>query len=147
MIKGIIDAISIAIDEKFNTEEVPTYEIYTNNVNQGLSKPCFSIKLVNSNLNHFRGNRYIRRNQFCVYYFPESEDELQEECMDVQEKLEDALEYVTADGDLIRGTDMDGHISSEDVLVFLVNYDFYVKKVAEVENFMETISSATDVKG
>lgn len=146
MINGIIDAISIAIDSKFNTDEEPTYDIYTNSVNQGLSKPCFAIKLIDTSIRLVRGNRYFRTNQFCVYYFPSSDDEVQEECLDVQEKLEDALEYITADEDLIRGTNMDGNIT-DNVLVFLVNYDFYVKKVTETEPFMETVSSETDVKG
>ena len=146
MIQGILDAISIAIDEKFNTEEEPAYEIYTNNVNQGLSKACFSIKLVNTELQKKLGNRYFRVNQFCVYYFPSADDEVQEECFEVQEQLEDALEYITADDDLIRGTEMNGQIV-DGVLVFLVNYDFYVKKVADTEIYMETVSNATDVKG
>lgn len=153
MINEIIDAISLAIDTEFNGDTSPApYEIYTQLVEQGMNKPCFSIVLLNPHIEHFRGKRYLRTNQFCIHYFPESED-IQTECFDVQERLEDCLEYINhhdgefdEDGGLIAGTEMHGEIV-DGVLSFFVNYDFYVYKDKESTPYMETLSSSTKMKG
>lgn len=153
MINEVIDAISIAIDAEFNGEISPApFEIYTQLVQQGMVKPCFSIVLLNPQIDHFRGNRYLRKHQFCIHYFP-STDDVQTECFGVQERLENCLEYIThhdsqsdVDGGLIRGTEMHGEIV-DGVLSFFVNYDFYVYKDKESLPYMETLSSSTQMKG
>lgn len=144
MIKGLIDGISVAIDAEFNSES-DKYEIYTQLVEQGMEKPCFSIVLLKPSIEQVVGKRYFRRQPFCIYYFPETED-VQTECYEVQERLEDILELITADGDLVRGTEMNGEIV-DGVLAFLVNYNFYVMKDVEQADAMETLTNTTDVKG
>ena len=58
----------------------------------------------------------------------------------------DCLEYITVDGDLTRGTGMNGELV-DNVLSFFVNYDMFVIKEQESEPTMETIEQNTNVKG
>ena len=138
MINKIIDAISIAINSCFGDD----YEIYTESVEQGLQEPCFSIVCVNPNREQFLKDRYFRTNTFCIHYFPSS-DTPKSECMDVYDRLLNALEYITIDGDKTRGTKMSGNIT-DGVLNFLVNYDMFTYKQQTEEESMQEI--ATNMK-
>ena len=141
MINEITDGISLAINSDFGD----TYEIYTESIKQGLNEPCFSILCLNPTLEQFMGKRYFRTNQFCIHYFPSS-DEKRSECHAVAERLFGVLEYITVGDDLIRGTEMHCEIV-DDVLSFFVNYDLYVYKDVDNEEFMETLEQNTIVKG
>ena len=141
MIQKIIDAISIAI----NTEFGDGYEIYTESVEQDLLEPCFSILCLNPTIEQYLGNKYYRTNQFSVQYFP-STGEKNAECFSVHERLSHCLEYITVDGNLSRGTKMNGR-PVDGVLSFFVNYDMFVYKVATPEDEMETVELNSDVKG
>lgn len=46
------------------------YRIYTENVEQGLKTPCFSILQISANGNRFLQNRYKNTHQFMIQYFP-----------------------------------------------------------------------------
>ena len=141
MINKIIDGITIAINAEFGDD----HEIYTENIEQGLKEPCFSILCLNPTIEHFLGRRYFRTNQFCVHYFPSSDDK-RFECNEVMERLSDCLETITVGGDLIRGSSIHSEFS-EGVLHFFVNYDMFVYKPKEDEPQMEILESKTDVKG
>ena len=141
MIQSIIDAISIAINAEFGDP----YEIYTESVEQGFEEPCFSILCLNPAITQMVGKRYFRSNQFCIHYFPESSDE-RAECHAVAERLIGALEYITVDGDLCRGTGMH-HEVTDGVLSFFVNYDMYVFKEEVAEAIMESYEHDTRMKG
>lgn len=141
MINSIIDAISISINSVFGDG----YEIYTESIEQGLEEPCFSIFCLNPTNNLFLGKRYFRQNQFCIQYFP-STDEKNAECNTTMERLFDCLELITVNGDQVRGTKMNGEIV-DGVLNFFINYDMFVYKV-EVKTPMEELErTQTDVKG
>lgn len=141
MINSIIDGISVAINSEFDDG----CEIYTEDVEQGLVEPCFSILCLNPTINQVVGKRYFRTNQFCVHYFP-STSEKRSECQSVMERLVNTLEYITVGGDLVRGTNLYGEIS-DGVLSFFVNYDLYVYKDVDSEPTMESVEYNTDVKG
>ena len=142
MINKIIDGISVAINSEFGDP----YEIYTEDVKQGLHEPCFSILCLNPTSNQVLGKRYLRKNLFCIHYFPSS-DEKRSECHAVIERLIEALEIITVDGDLCRGTDMHGEVV-DNVLSFFVNYDMFIYKVSELtEPAMESVIHNTNMKG
>lgn len=141
MIKNITDGICIAINGEFGEN----YEIYTETVKQGLEAPCFSILCVNPTSKQFLGNRYYRTNLFCIHYFPGT-DEPKAECMAVMERLYLALEYISVDGQLFRGTNMHGEMS-DDALSFFVNYDTFVFREAEPTDKMGGIQYNGNVKG
>ena len=140
MINSIIDGISIALNAEFGD----AYKIYTENVEQGLKEPCFSIVCVSPNNRQFMGKKYFRQNKFCVHFFPSS-DEKVAECMDVLDRLYDCLEIIKVDGEETLGTKMTGEMDSG-VLSFLVNYDMFMVKVDE-QSQMESLNISQSMKG
>ena len=141
-LNNVTDGIVAAL----NTEFGDSYEIYTEDVQQYLTEPCFSIVLVRPSQKQFLGKRYIRKHFFCIHYFPQSKDEAKYECNDVSDRLMDCLEYIEVDGDVVRGTEMESNVE-DGVLNFFVNYNMFVTKEAEGEPAMETIAHETQVKG
>ena len=141
MINKIIDGISVRINAVFGD----SYEIYTENVEQGLNEPCFSVLCINPTIEQFLGKRYFRTNQFCVHYFPKT-NEKQYESFAVVERLQNALEYITVDGDTVRGTQMHSEVI-DGILSFFINYDMFVYKAKEDNSYMKTVSYDADVKG
>ncbi len=141
MINKIIDGISVAINSEFGDP----YEIYTESVEQGLVEPCFSILCLNPTINQALGKRYFRTNQFCIHYFPSSNEKMSE-CHAVLDRLMNALEIITVTGDPCRGTGMRGEVV-DNVLSFFVNYDMYVYKETEVEPNMEDLIYNGNAKG
>lgn len=65
---------------------------------------------------------------FCINYFPSDTEQVRVECHTVFEKLLSILEVIGEEGKQVRGTRMTGRIE-DDVLVFNVNYDFFVHYV------------------
>lgn len=138
MINKIIDAISISINAEFGDE----YEIYTESIEQGLQEPCFSIFCLNPTNRLFMGKRYFRTNQFCIQYFPSTNDP-KAECNSVIERLYSSLELINVKEDLVRGTNMKGEIV-DGVLNFFINYNMFMYKTEE-KIFMENVKTKSNV--
>ena len=141
MINSIIEAISISLNEEFGDG----YETHMEEIKQGLKEPCFFITCLNPTTELFLGKRYFRTNQFCIQYFPET-NEKQRECNGVAERMLQCLEYITIYGEdkPIMGTKMKYEVV-DGVLNFFVNYDCFVRKI-EQQTPMETLQASTDVK-
>lgn len=137
MINSIIAAISVALNAEFG------YENHMEEIKQDLVEPCFFIQCVNPTTELFLGKRYFRQNLFCIQYFPEGEDK-QRECNEVAEKMIWCLEYITVDGQKMRGTKMKYNVAGG-VLNFFANYDCFVYRI-EADEAMETLESTTDMK-
>ncbi len=141
MINSIMEAVSVALNAEFGDG----YEIHIEEVNQDMNGHSFFIQCLNPTNELFRGRKYFRRNQFCVQYFPLSEDDRNRECCSVLERLNVCLEYITVGG-LMRGTQMNGRVV-DGVLNFFVNYDCFVyRREAEAPEMGEMVSG-TAVKG
>lgn len=139
MINELIDSISIAINSEFGDE----YEIYTESIKQGFNEPCFFIYNFNSTNDLFLGKRYFRENQFCINYFPNKGNE-NKECHSVAERLYKCLEWLNAQGDLLRGTGLK-HDILDGVLNFYVNYNAFYHKTEDTIP-MGNISQRLNVK-
>lgn len=130
----IIEAIATALNGEFGEE----YTVYAEDVKQGLSEPCFFISCINpsdrqlmGNANrHFLAARYYRENRFCIQYFPLEENNGRQESYDKAERLFGCLEEISADGDIIRGTDMNFEYT-DGILSFFVSYNFFVYRTRE----------------
>lgn len=138
MINSIIDAISIALNAEFGND----YNIYTESIEQGLKEPCFFVQCINPTSERFLGNRYKKTNQFCIQYFPSSEDKYNE-CMDVTDRLFFSLDMI-GDNEWL-ATKMNSEVV-DDVLNFFVNYDGFVYRIKE-QIPMETIEHQSTVEG
>jgi len=151
MLNKIIIGISQALDAEFNAVS-KGYEIHTEGLEQGLDEPCFFIFSLKPMQTQIIRNRYKRDYSFDVHFFPDTalnEDGLSTintQINEVTERLYDALEYITVDGNLIRGTNMNGE-KVDDVLHFFVNYDMYVIKVVAKEESMGDITITQKIGG
>lgn len=141
MVNKIIDGISNALFQEFGEN----YKIYTENIEQGLKKPCFVILCVNPKSKRFMGERYFRTNIFTVLYFP-STNEPMRECNSITEKLYQCLEYISIGDDLTHGTKMTCDVV-DGVLNFLINYDMFVTKQESKSDPMNTLEGEKTVKG
>lgn len=141
MINSIIEAISISLNEEFGDG----YETHMEEIKQGLKEPCFFITCLNPTTELFLGMRYFRTNQFCIQYFPET-NEKQRECNGVAERMLQCLEYITIYGEdkPIMGTKMKYEVV-DGVLNFFVNYDCFIRKT-EQQTPMESLQASTSVK-
>ena len=139
-IKNLIDAIAEALFQEFGSG----YDIYTEQVEQGLTEPCFLIRCLNPTKNLFLGRFYKRTNQFSIQYIP-STAEANEECASVLERLFECLEDVFLHGKPLHGTEFHAEIT-DGILTFMVNYDGFVLKDEERYD-MEELDILTEAKG
>lgn len=139
MINKLTDGIVAAIHEEFGDE----YEIYIENVEQGLTEPCFLITLASANMEPRLKDTYQFDLLFLIQYFPVSQ-EARRECGEVQLRLYQALEYIEADG-LKRGEEMEGEIVDE-VLRFQVQYRLLLRR-QQAGAYMESLKTRIDARG
>jgi hypothetical protein len=143
MINSIIEAISVALSAEFTEKD---YEIYMEEMKQGINEPCFFIACVKPHKELYRGRRYRAVNSFVIQYFPETADNIQRECNAVAERMVWCLEYVTLSGDdrPIRGSSISYEII-DGVLNFFINYDLFTTKQQDIPT-METIDFTPNAK-
>lgn len=141
---NIINGISIKLDEIFN-QDGDKYEIYSEEIKQGLKEPCFFIKLLKSSKEQVIGNRYFRRQAFDIHYFPKSSTQSEKEMLNMVDKLYEALEYIKCEDEIFRGTEMK-HEIVDNVLHFFVDYNFYTIKEKENAEFINQFQYKQEVK-
>lgn len=140
-IQSITDAIAEALFQEFGSG----YEIYTEQVEQGLTEPCFLIRCLNPTKNRHLGLRYKRTNQFSIQYIP-STSEVIAECASVLERLFECLQDIFLHGKPIHGTELNGEIK-DGILTFTANYDGFVLKHPEGIPNMEDLDIIAEAKG
>jgi len=139
LIKEIINGIS----QKIYSFYEGLYDIYVEEVEQGLQMPCFMINLISSDIRMILKPRYMFETIFDVIYFGEG----YKDCMDRGSELYDILEYITIKGfkrkgsidpdkDLIRGTKMNMDII-KNILHFRVRYNLILQNKPDIIDMME----------
>lgn len=139
MIEAIISGISNALFDEFG------HENYAGRMPQGLSPPCFFIRCMESGSKRYIGTRRLQRNHFLVQYFPLSENEADEECQRVGERMVECLEVINADGFLLRGMEMSFKVM-DGVLHFFADYNAFVRKDGQ-KAVMEGVQGCVHLKG
>lgn len=141
MLNEIIKGISMALNAAFGDE----YEIFQNDVEQGLEEPCFLIAVLQPEVAPMLGRRFIKRNPFDIQYFPTAPGRNSEMFM-VAEKLIEVLDFITLPGgDLLHGTSVNYEVV-DNVLHFFVNYNLPMIRPAE-ETYMETLETEVGTIG
>lgn len=139
MLDDIVNGISIKLNDTFGDD----YEIYSENVEQGLNEPCFFIKPLKASNKPFLGKRKQRTYPFDIAYFPK---EGNEEMMQASDKMLDCLEYITlVNGDVLRGSSLESEIV-DGVLHVSVKYNVFLNDISRDEP-METVESKLGTKG
>lgn len=140
MINAIIYGISNALHEEFGD----ACEIHMETMKQGLKEPCFFISCLNPTTKLFPGKCYYNQNQFCIQYFPATEQP-NKECNETAEQLRWCLEYIETDSGKTHGTEM-RHEVIDGVLNFFVNYNMFIRKI-ESTTQMEEVTISMNAKG
>ena len=129
--QGIIDKLA---------ETFPSVTIYAEKVPQNFQEPSFRVKTITATERSEMGTRRWREIPFDILYFPESEDEPETEWQNVVERLFQSVEWITAGGDLMRGTDMSGDYDIEqEVGHFKITFGAYLIEKHEKGDLMETL--------
>ena len=139
MINAIVDAISEKLVDVFGCT------VYTEPVPQGLKTKCFHIAAVTHPERAYIGRRKLRSNTFAVTYRPESHTESNAECLGVQSKIYDALEYIQLVDGPLRGTNISGNMV-DGALVVTVSYNHFVITLV-MEDPMEDLEINTQTGG
>lgn len=120
------------------------YEIYQNDVSQGLQEPCFFIDIVEDSRVRQIGKRWLHDVSIDIQYFPLINGS-NEEMYGISEQLYLILEFITlTNGQMLRGFGMRSEIT-EGVLHFFVNYSVFLIEENDEENEMEDASFHTGV--
>lgn len=135
MVNAIVLGIAQKIRTVFNASE---YRLYTENVEQGFNEPCFFVQLLSHTQKQRIANRYKETYCFEVAYYPPDGGNKNKECLTVAEGLDELLEYISADGDLLRGTNLSFKIT-EGILHFYVEYTMFAVREQESEANMEEV--------
>lgn len=132
MVNELLNGVSNQLYDVFGTD----YKYYVENVEQNLTKPCFTIdSLVDIQRSRSR-YLYDRTIPIVVHYFSSDKATTKKDCYGKAEQIVEALEYVPLDGALIRGEDISWQIV-DDVLQVFITYRFITKKVTSNEDNME----------
>ncbi|HCT64272.1 MAG TPA: hypothetical protein DIC60_03215 [Lachnospiraceae bacterium] len=135
----MVNNIVLGIAQKIRTVFSETnYSLYTENIEQGFKEPCFFVSLISHTQKQRLGNRYRETYSFDISYYPSADGNTNEECLEVAEGLYEILEYITADSDLLRGTNINSKIT-EGILHFYVDYNIFVIREKIPETNMEEV--------
>ncbi len=142
MINDIINGIATKLNETFGNK----YQVWRENIKQGLTEPCFSIVALEPEQSAKLPTRYLRKYPFDIHYFPKDKLKEKEECYTVAEELYVALEYINVLDNLCHGTKMRYEVV-DGVLHFFVNYDMFVKKQVAGADQMEQLEVKSTTEG
>ena len=120
--------------------------VYFDEVKQELNEPCFFVRTLEVSQELVVRNRYRRIYHLDIEYHPEDRQQTAREIADVANTMLMAMEYIHIGENLTRGTNIRYEVQ-EKVLHFFVDYDFFVFKVLEEEEYMETLTQTQYVKG
>jgi hypothetical protein len=139
MQNDVLKGITKTLDKEFG------YPIHIDDIEQELRTPCFLVTDLTSTDEHIVMNRHKRTYSFMVQYFPKAKN-YRMECSDIEDRLYEVLEYITASGHAIRGTDMSGNVT-DGVLNFEVTYEVQLFRIKRTdEEPMENINISQRVK-
>lgn len=134
MINKVISGVCTALFNTFGDD----YSIYKEEIKQDLKEPSFFVDCFLPKRTKVLNNRYFRQNAMSINYFPKSSNNYKSECNEILEKLYLALEYITVDGNLIRGINFNTEYSDGIMIVF-IDYDFYTIEGLKEETLMEEL--------
>ncbi|MBR1697093.1 MAG: hypothetical protein IJ712_02575 [Anaerovibrio sp.] len=120
--------------------------VYFDEVKQELNEPCFFVRTLEVSQELVVRNRYRRIYHLDIEYHPEDRQQTAREIADVANVMLMAMEYIHIGENLTRGTNIRYEVQDK-VLHFFVDYDFFVLKVLEEEEYMETLTQTQYVKG
>lgn len=136
MVNEFLNAVTKRLGTTFGTG----YRYYVENVEQGLTKPCFTVDMILPVQRSKSPILYDRTMPIVVHYFSDSVNEIKNDCYSMAEQIVECLEYLPFNNALIRGEDISWQIV-EGVLQIFVTYKFTTQKVVKVEDAFDTFET------
>lgn len=134
MVNSLLNAVTKQLGKTFGTN----YRYYVENVEQHLTKPCFTIDTLIP-MQRSRGPvLYDRTIPLVVHYFSDSKTNLKHDCYSMAERVLECLEYLPYENTMLRGEDISWQIV-DDVLQIFITYQFRTMMSKETEDNMEDI--------
>lgn len=134
MVNEMLKGISNQLYDVFGSD----YKYYVENVEQKLTKPCFTIDSIIPLQRSRSRVLYDRTIPVVVHYFTGEKEITKKDCYEKAELIVEALEYVPFHGYLLRGENISYQIV-DDVLQVFVTYKFITKKLTSNEDNMGTL--------
>lgn len=135
MVNSILDAVTKQLGTTFGKK----YRYYTEDVEQGLVKPCFVAKCLMPIVRSRSPILYDRTMPIVVHYFSDSKNQVNEDCYTVSEQVIECLEYLPFENTLLRAENISCQMM-DDVLQVFLTYRFTTSKVVEVGDNMESLT-------
>lgn len=136
MVNSFLSAVTKQLGTTFGTK----YRYYVENVEQGLTKPCFTVDMLLPLQRSKSPILYDRTMPIVVHYFSDSVNEIKKDCYDMAEQIVECLEYLPFNNTLVRGEDISWQIV-DDVLQIFVTYKFTTQKIVEADGVIESFET------
>lgn len=131
MINSMLDAITIQLATTFGG----SYKYYVENVEQNLTKPCFTIDTLLPTQRSKSPVLYDMTVPIVIHFFTEDKTDTKKKCYAMAEQLIQCLEYLPFLKTTLRGEDISWHMV-EDVLQLFITYRFTTSKLVLTEDTM-----------
>ena len=135
----MVNSLLNAVTKRLGTTFGDPYHYYVENVEQNLTKPCFTADMLIPIQRSTSAILYDRIMPIVVHYFSDSKQNLKSDCYAMGERIVECLEYLPFNDTVLRGEDISWQIV-DDVLQVFVTYRFKTRRVIEDE---DTISEFT----
>ncbi len=135
MVTSVVNAVTKQLGTTFGT----TYRYYVEDIEQGVTKPCFHIAPRITLQRSKSPVLYDRTIPIVVHYFSDSKTNLRNDCYSKGEQVIECLEYLSFKDTILRGEDISWQIV-DDVLQVFVTYRFTTKRVGSVEEAMNELN-------
>ena len=137
MVNDFLNAVTTQLGKTFGT----AYHYYVENVEQGLTKPCFTVDMITLVERSKSAILYDRTMPLVVHYFGGNPKTIKKDCYGIAEKLIDCLEYIPFENTIIRGESISWHMV-DDVLQVFITYKFTTQTDLPFENAMDDLEAA-----
>lgn len=135
-----INDIMVAISRKLQEVFGSNYKKYMDEIPQGFKTPAFFIQFLNLEQVQQLGQRWKVNVQVNVQYFPKNGAS---ESQNMSLKVQQALNEVTLlNGNLMRSTSQSSEVV-DGIGHNFMNFNFFLKEVKEIDNFMDSIEQNT----
>lgn len=134
MVNDVLNAISKQLYTTFGND----YKYYVENVEQHLTKPCFTIDTIIPLMRSKSPVLYDRTMPMVIHYFTKDTENTKKDCYAKAEELVECLEYLPFESTYLRGEDISWQIV-DDVLQVFVTYRFTSRRITTPLEHMEDL--------
>lgn len=139
----MVNKILNAVTKQLGTTFGKNYRYYVEDVEQGLTKPCFTVDLLIPLQRSKSPVLYDRTMPLVIHYFSDSENNIKQDCYSMAEQTVECLEYLPFESTLLRGENISWQIV-DDVLQVFVTYKFTTKKDVDYGEPMKDVTETVN---